>query len=362
VAYQYWLDELSLLASNTQRNYKHYFDIYIKYAEVSAEELYRWQKRLLDDGDPRTNREVARSVAQCIAEMVDEGYSSGTSVIVASAVRSFMTANGLTFPLTPKDLPKVNNEGSRVALLDEIKQLWDVVGNELKERNRALLMVLKDTGLRVSDIVQLTCDQYYNSKKIETEQGTFRIFRFITKKTSEPAYIHLGPESCESLDLYLGDRITGPLFLNRSNKPMTNVALTMLIGRTASRIDGMKKLSAHSFRKTHRTLLEARMPESYVKKLQGKSTDTYIRPEETGELTRSYIENYDVLRVFKEDQELEQVKQELNQYKTESDMVRLSQLGRVSDLENKVSRLEQVLMVALNNSEALAETKRRLTS
>lgn len=337
MAYQYWLDELSLLANNTQRNYKLYFHKYLDYAGVSAEELYQWQKRLLDDGDTRTNREVARNVAQCVADMVDDGYSTGTSVIIASAVRSFMTANGLAFPLTPKDLPKVNNDGSRVVLIDEIKQLWDVVGNELKERNRALLMVLKDTGLRVSDIVQFTCEMYNNSKIINTEQGQFREFKFITKKTSEPAYVHLGPESCEAIDLYLGERKNGPLFLDRSDQPMTDTALTMLIRRTASRLEGMESISAHSFRKTHRTLLEARIPESYVKKLQGKSTDPYIRPEETGELTNAYIENYDVLRVFTEKKELEKVKQELSKYQGKT----ISTQNEIDDIKAEMDRMQK---------------------
>ena len=67
-----------------------------------------WQKGLLEDGDNRTNRGVARSVALCVADMVKNGYATGTAVIVASAVRSFMDANGLEFPLREQDLPHVS--------------------------------------------------------------------------------------------------------------------------------------------------------------------------------------------------------------------------------------------------------------
>lgn len=351
MAYEYWLSELSLLAPKTQRNYKHYFNMYLEYAKQSPDELYQWQKRLLDDGDPRTNREVALNVAHCIRDLVEGEYqpnpdvdrlSSGTAAIVASSVRSFMKANGLVFPLSNRDIPKVNSNGSRVIMLDEIKQLWDVVGNELKDRNRALLMVLKDTGLRVSDVVSLTCEMYYGSRVIETQQGTFRVLdQYTTIKTSEPAYIHLGPESCESVEVYLAGRRNGPLFLDRGGEPMSDEALTMLIRRTVSRLENMHKVSAHSFRKTHRTLLESRIPESYVKKLQGKSTDPYIHPEQTGELTKAYLENYDVLRVFKEKQELETVKQELTEYKTETDVIRINQQSAIAALKAEVEQVRR---------------------
>ena len=51
MAYNYWLDELSLLANNTQRNYKHYFQTYLDYAGISSEELYEWQKKYLDPNE-----------------------------------------------------------------------------------------------------------------------------------------------------------------------------------------------------------------------------------------------------------------------------------------------------------------------
>jgi len=333
MAYQFWLDELSLLAEGTQRNYKHSLQVYLDWAGVDAEALYLWQKRVLEDGDPRTDREVARSVAHCASDLVARGYATGTAAILSSAVHSFMEANGLTFPLRSKDMPRVTQEGSRVVLLSEIRLLWDVVGNELKERNRALLMVLKDTGLRVSDVVRLTCEDYYGARVIDSNGSIFRVFKpFVTMKTGEIAYIHMGPESCTVIDLYLGERRSGPIFLNRSSRPMSDEALTMLVRRTASRLPDMDKVSAHSFRKTHRTLLEAVMPESYVKKLQGKATDPYIHPEQTGELTKAYVEKYDAIRVFRGEHEYDTMKEQLEEEREERGNLE----RRIRDLELRV--------------------------
>ncbi len=71
--------------------------------------------------------------------------------------------------------------------------------------------------------------------------------------------------------------------------------ITTMVKRFARHLLDSNHVSPHSFRKTHRTLLESRMSESYVKKLQGKSTDPYIHPEQTGDLTRAYVEHYPVI-------------------------------------------------------------------
>jgi len=276
--------------------------------------------------------------------MVDRGFAIGTAHLVSNAVKSFMKANGLLFPLYSRDLPRRTVQGSRVVRLDEIRELWDVVGNELKLRNRALLMVLKDTGLRVSDMCSLTCEMYHGARVVETEKGVFRVFRpYVTVKTATTAYIHIGPESCEAVDLYLKDRVKGPLFLGRTGKPMTKTALTMLIHRTASRLVemDMSGVSAHSFRKTHRTLLEAHIPQSYVLKLQGKATDPYIHPEQTGELTEAYIKHYDAITVFREEVEIEQLRKQVDTQSRERDDIN----RRLRDAEDyiRVQRMKEAL-------------------
>lgn len=58
MAYNYRVDELELIAAGTRRGYLLYFNKFIEWLEIDAEEFYLWQKRLLDDGDPRTNREI----------------------------------------------------------------------------------------------------------------------------------------------------------------------------------------------------------------------------------------------------------------------------------------------------------------
>jgi len=312
-AYDYWLDELSLKEHATQINYLRYFHRYLEARGWTPEELYERQRVVLMDGDPRSNREIVLDLSRYIRDMVKEGYASGTAVKAGHAVVSFMAANGLDFPLRAGDLPRVVMSGSRVALVDEIRELLDLMGGDRnRHRNRALIMVSKDTGFRDGDVRRLDLAHVEGARVVENG-GVYRVFKpYVTEKTGELAYPYWGPEAEEAVQLYLETRgdAAGPLFQTEQGTRMAHGSIGSMIIRKRNRL-GWKKISHHSFRKFHRTALEARMPESWVKKLQGKATDPYVQPEHTGELTTSYVENYDALRVYGEKHELQRRLDEL---------------------------------------------------
>jgi integrase len=350
MAYQYWLGELEYLADTTRRNYVHYFELFINWLEVDAEELYQWQKRLLDDGDPRSNRGVVLKFREWSEVMINSRDWTGSTVLKASyGIRSFFTANSILFPLRKQDIPRFTEVGARVVLLDEVRVLVERIAGEHRVRNRALLMVLKETGLRRSDVSNLNVEDYLGAKVIKTDSGVFRVIdEYRTQKTGELAWVHIGPEACEAVDLYLGERKTGALFLNRKGIRMYEGILTTTIIRCAHRhLERPEHISPHSFRKFHRTALEAKMPESYVKKLQGKATDPYIHPEQTGELTEAYIKHYDAIRIFREAQELDDMKQQNVQLGSE-----------VDDLRADVRRLESDMVLIRGMRDALDKKKK----
>ena len=61
-------------------------------------------------------------------------------------------------------------------MLDEIRQLGDLVSNQFKLRNRAIMMMLKDSGLRRGDICQMNIEHYLGARLIETQSGSFRVY------------------------------------------------------------------------------------------------------------------------------------------------------------------------------------------
>ena len=273
MAYNYWQEELKSLAPTTKNGYMHYFKAFLTWLNVTPEELYLWQLRLNQDGDQRTNREIVHKFVEYYKiRIAKDGLKGSTIHRMSMSVQSFFASNNLEWPIRTRDLPPSNPVGARVILLDEIRKLWDLVSNENKLRNRAILMMLKDTGLRRGDITKMNVEDYLGSQVLKTDQGTFRVYKpYETENTGKLAYIHLGPECVDAVDNYLAmeGRSSGPLFLDRKKKRLGAGSITMNIDRLSGYIDNGDKISPHSFRKTHRTLLEARMPESYVKKLQG---------------------------------------------------------------------------------------------
>ena len=99
-----------------------------------------------------------------------------------------------------------------------------------------------------------------------------------TGKTKAPAYVIVGPESVEAIDQYMEDRRnnglpmspSSPLFLNRQNTRFHPDGFGHVFQRLGKFLD-KKRISAHSLRKFHTTMLEyAGVSQNWIKKLQGK--------------------------------------------------------------------------------------------
>jgi len=176
-------------------------------------------------------------------------------------------------------------------------------------------MFLKDSGLIISDAAALNVGDYENAVINYNDTGEpFMEFEPIkTKKTGALSWVCVGPEAVKAVDAYLkerqssGEALTAktPLFSMTDGRRVSKASFSNTFSRLSSKLgkEG-RRISAHSLRKFHATILEASMPRSYVVRLQGKkvndSMGPYELPEEIpGELMRTYIDAYDRIRVFK---------------------------------------------------------------
>jgi len=261
-----------------------------------------------------------------------------------------LEANGIEFKLKARDKPRGHGSGVRMILPEQIRELYESMPWEFRLRNQALIMFLKDSGLRVSDVARLNVGDWMAAETYVNEKGEkFKVFRPLrTLKTGSMAYPVVGPETVEAVERYLeerrrsGERLTAssPLFVDRFGKRLNERAMSTLLYRLCKRMGPeWWRISAHSFRKFHTTMLEAVMPKSYVAKLQGKkamdSLAPYERPEEIpGELPKAYMKAYDRLRVFKsaDAERMEAM---------ERDIERLQRI--VADLQLKLSIKDEIV-------------------
>ena len=259
-----------------------------------------------------------------MAEMKRSGMAASTCRMLNKAVNFFLKSQGLNLKVEAEDKPKGEYIGKRMMTPEEIRTLWDSPGT-FRLRNRGLLAFGKDGGLRVDDIAAQNVGHYAAAETKHNLDGEpFKVFKpYETRKEGIIAHIHIGPEAVEAIDAYLeyrrgrGETLSkrSPLFaVGLSGQPAsanlapvrryTREQLSHFFRHWRDRCGLPQEVSGHSLRKFHLTMLQtARVPDTWIAKLQGKSTKTafgvYSQPEELpGELTRAYISAYDKLRIF----------------------------------------------------------------
>ena len=139
------------------------------------------------------------------------------------------------------------------------------------QRDRAILLLLLDSGLRVSELARL------EAGRIHYENGT-AIVRVVGKGNKE-RLVPIGRSATKGLSQYLGDRRTGWVFPGRDGKPLGTRRLEYIVERCA-RLAGLsgKRFSPHTFRHTfaRKYLLNGGDPFS-LQQILGHSTLQTVR-------------------------------------------------------------------------------------
>jgi len=360
----FWENELAIKSPNTQKKYRQKFRVFCERWEVTPQELFDQRLSDLRSGDPLNFRRMEKMVEISMREIVDSGRSPATAKTLKNAVSLFFSSVDLPLTMKTRNTPNGDLLGQKMMRADQQLELLDSLNRFNKKRNTAILLTLKDSGMRVSDIQLLTVEDYLNAE-IFTNAGDeqFRVFNpVITQKCKIKGIMHLGPESVLAIDEYLEERrekglIEGRprLFINRSHNPYENDTMAGMISQQCRLIGPkFKKLSAHSLRKFHRSmLLDAGVPFSWIDKYQGKKPDTYARPgeiaapDDTNKLTERYIEAYDALRIFGLSKETKAKLREAENLKNEkTDLVAMMKrmISKLDDQDARIESLEKRLL------------------
>jgi integrase/recombinase XerD len=189
------------------------------------------------------------------------GMSAASQARIISGIRGFFTyclaeqlisndpSTLLEAPKTPRNLPDTLS-------IQEIDQLLGALDLSKPEsiRNKAILETLYSCGLRVSELVNLTCSGYY------PKEGFIRIIG----KGNKERLVPIGSNAMKYIDQYQQhirqhQRIqTGQedfLFLNRSGRQLSRVMIFYLIKSLAIQAGINKNISPHTFRHSFATHL-----------------------------------------------------------------------------------------------------------
>lgn len=277
-----WREDLDGLAPRTRELYTKALDRFLEWAGWTPEELYEIHLEASKSDDPRDRHRVSRRVKTHMRSMIEDGYSTSHASQTYRAVKSFLTSQGFDFRLSGSKPFTVRCEGSKLATKDHVRRLVDAAASL---RNKAIVLTARDTGLRISDLVNLTVGQV---RPAIYAGRPFLMVEVKQVKTGIVARPIFGPESLEALRRYLeargGAKDGDPLFVTvRGEKgKMRPTVLSNIFYRLSEKC-GFKKLSAHSLRKASQTFLMAGgMPEGFIARLHGRriqnSSEAYTKP------------------------------------------------------------------------------------
>jgi len=305
------------------------------------DELVEIQKAARNhEGDLRENQVLEGKVRAFIQYLEDKGYSISTCKLAYAAVLSFFECNLYPLEMRPQDRPNGEARGSRIPEKKEIVKLL----NAAKSRShRAVILVLKDSGLRISDVVRLRWDD-----REDLGEG-FWSWKVLTRKRKVQATSFIGPEATEALKQL--DKKDERIF------PVNVDGLSHSIVETAKSA-GLKDVSGHGLRKFFNVELQAaRVPREWRYQMMGKKTGVYDENRIT-KLFEAYKTAYDHLRVYgvAVNVEVERLKQNLEGLRVENRELRerLNSYDREREDLEKLREHLPTLMKALKLYEELS--------
>jgi len=322
----YWLEQLANRSQSTRDHYVLYFKKFAEWMGKTADELIEMQKAARNHtGDLRENRVLEGKVKGFMKHLEDQNYSVATRKIVYASVLSFFESNVYPLDMHPHDRPSGESKGSRIP---EKQEIVTILNAAKSQKYRAAILALKDSGLRISDVVRLKW-----SDATDLGEG-FWGWKILTKKRKVQATPFMGPEATEALELL--ERKDERVF------PINPTVLSNTIGKIIKRA-GLKDVSAHGLRKFFNVELQAaRIPREWRYQMMGKKVSVYDE-NRLSKLFETYREAYGYLRVYGAgaNAELADLKKKYEDLRVENEKLR----RRLNNYRDDVAAFRKILDV-----------------
>ena len=202
--------------------------------------------RYLDN--PVLNTITTEQITDFFAHLRQNGNSETTVHTYWRTIRSFYNWASSELSIErPDHIPSPRHAVAAITpfTVDEIKAL---LKHAKSKRHTALILVLLDTGLRVSECARLTvadCD---------LESGTVQVRAWHNGRKSRPRTVRLGNLARRAVWAYIANRTdpitpNAPLFVTDDGKPLERFGIAKILKRIAANA-GVAQCNPHKFRHT----------------------------------------------------------------------------------------------------------------
>lgn len=267
---QEWLNSFSNL--NTRRAYKD-----------RIQDLFDFQNKFADDREISTD--LIQSYCQNVHERIDEG------VISRSTARAYLYAlSGFlkwccifdVFPnLTEAKIDALleipDGKGIDPKAILTPQEMRNLIQSADKTRNKTLMVLLADTGLRVSEVVEIIPANFVK-RTDETERYLLEI---LNAKNNKDRTVPLSEPAYKAVKQYLNEqgrdiasKDEQPVFESQKGGGISKRTVNRIIKKVARQAELGRKISVHDVRKTAATRwIERDIPLRIVAKWLGNSIE-----------------------------------------------------------------------------------------
>jgi len=357
-----WESSLANRAEGTRWQYLTHFKRFVEWTGLTLDKLREMKYHEDQTAKPWERNQVENLVRQYLQTLEEKEYSCSTQQLSYAAVKSFFEAQGMPLFLKRQDRPSGCAFGSKTLTHEDIRQLKNAAEYL---RDKALIMFLKDSGLRESDVAKLLW------RDLKDYGEGFMGFEIQTKKKKTKARGFIGPEATEILELYKQKRLQGTKKVPPEKNLMDHPVFALFANPTKSarpafmseilgsiiRLVGIEGATPHGLRKFWEQNIHVEKI-AYQKQMNGRALTEVERAyywKETPELLEIYKANYRDLRVEK--QEFREVEDRLRgDYEKQIAGLR----EQIGELERKNSELKQRLNGYQLTGDQVAELLRRI--
>jgi integrase len=278
---------------------------------MTADEVLKQRIQDIANSDRKIQRRFESLFKAFLAEQKKKNYAPLTLQTIYASVRSFFEAHYYPLIMRKSDYPTGDSNGAKRATKEQIFKALNFTARD-KTTTTALMLTIKDSALRVSDMRLLKCDIILDNP----DADVIPIQR-ITQKTRLLAKTFIGEEAITTLKAYFdkrrrGSRIVAPETITRDSplfrtwttgevKPMSRTNMSTLV-RNAFLSAGIKKVSAHSLRRYFQTQMEeANVNVNWIDQMMGHELvncrGAYSKPTDE-QLETAYRKAYGNMRIY----------------------------------------------------------------
>jgi hypothetical protein len=191
-AFEEWQDELVNKAEGTKNRYQNFFDEFLVYVKMNADELLKQRQQDALNPNMKIQRRIETQFLAFINKKKQEGYSISTQQIIFASIRSFFECHYFPLKMRRSDYPEGDSNGAKRATKEITLKLLDHEPSKNSLMYKAVIHSLNDSGLRIGDLrnyLETKKDkidwwfknfdygkEYFAVKYWNTQEKAFRLF------------------------------------------------------------------------------------------------------------------------------------------------------------------------------------------